>query len=143
MLSFTQLRMLGRHMGYRAMVLANLYSISHRRHSGRVTVRIKHSGQLARHLRYGFFFLYQRGHVFHESFEAGFGKAPDRLRPARFTQCGERFRRELIVGVPKLGSALIREAEMLGGTTTAHRLPGAGWRAAVYNLGESFLHQNV
>ena len=130
-------------MGHRAMVLANLHSISHRCHRGRVAVCIKHSGQLACHLRYGFFLLYQRSHVFHEPLEAGLSKAPDRLGPSRFPQRGECFRSQLVIGMPELGTALIREAKVLGGATTACRLPGAGCWAAVYNLGESFLHQNV
>ena len=105
--------MLGRHVGDRAMVLANLYSVAHRRHRGSVAMRVEHFGQLTRHLRNGFLIFYQGLHVLHEALEASLGEATNRLRPARFTQCGERFRRQLIVGVPKLGATLIREAEML------------------------------
>ena len=46
-------------------------------------------------------------------------------------------------GVAELRAALVCEAKVLGGATAANRVPGAGWRAAMHHLSESFFYQNV
>jgi len=135
--------MLGSHMGDRAVVLADLHDVTHRGHRGSVTMCIKNLGKLTCYLRYRFIVSHQRFHVLHEALETSLRKVAHGLGPAGFPERSESFGGELVVGVAKLGTALIWEAEVLSWAATASRMPWAGRRTAVNHLGESFFHQNV
>ena len=135
--------MLGSHMGDRAVVLADLHAVAHGGHRGGVTMRVEHLGEVTCYLRYRFIIGHQGLHVLHEAFEPCLRKTAHGLRPTGFPKRGECFGSELVVGVAKLGTALICEAEVLSWAATTSRMPWAGRRTAVNHLGESFFHQNV
>ena len=82
MFRLTQLRMLGRHMGDRTMMLTDLHSLTSAVHRGGIPVLVQDLSQLTGHILYRFTLFYQGTHICNESLEADLGKALNSLRPA-------------------------------------------------------------
>lgn len=77
--------MLSGHVGYWAMVLANLHAVADGRHRGCVAVRIESRSELACHLWYRFIFVDQGFDVLHKALKTSLGEAAHGLWATCFT----------------------------------------------------------
>lgn len=110
------------HVGYGAMVLANLHTVARTIYRGSVTMFIKNLSEFLRHFLYRLVIPHKWFNVCQKFLETCFGKATHCLGTAGRAQGVQGIGSKRVVSMTKLRTPTVGEAEMLGRAATPGRM---------------------